>query len=70
MTHLNGWKEAAEMMLHNDEGKSLNQILLNIFQNVSILISQYNLTTGRIGTGTLFLFAENNRRVSLLKVGD
>lgn len=57
------------MMLHNDEGKGLNQILLNIFQNVSVLISQYNLTTRRIGTDTLFLFVENNRRVCF-KVGD
>lgn len=56
------------MMPHNDEGKILNQSLRNIFQNVSVLISQYNLMTGR--TGTLFLFAENTGRVSLLKVGD
>jgi hypothetical protein len=61
MTHLNGWKESAEMMLHNDEGESLYQIRLNIFQSVSVLISQYNLITGIIGTDTLFLFAENNQ---------
>lgn len=49
------------MMLHNDEGESLYQIRLNIFQSVSVLISQYNLITGIIGTDTLFLFAENNQ---------
>lgn len=60
-----------KMVFHNNERKSLNLNSTYYFQSTSVLISQDKFKSWKNkDRHSLVLFGENNRGVSLLKVGD